>query len=131
MQYDEFVGKVQNKARLATSGEAVKAIRSTLEVLSQRLYGGAADNLAAQLPEEIGRYLADGKKNESFGLDEFFERVSKIESADLPVAVHHTRAVISVLKEAVSAGEFEKVRAQLPEEYDPLFDAGSEGEMTR
>jgi len=45
--------------------------------------------------------------------------------------VHHARAVISVLTEAVSNGEIDDLRSGLPEEYAPLFEAGSEGELTR
>jgi uncharacterized protein (DUF2267 family) len=37
--------------------------------------------------------------------------------------------VISVVTDAVSEGQIANVRQQLPEEYAPLFDAGSEGEM--
>jgi len=51
------------------------------------------------------------------------------EGVDLPDAVHQARAVISVLGEAVSPGEMADARAQLPDEYDPLFGLGSEGEM--
>ena len=57
MNYHDFMGHVQNRARLGTTGEAVHATRATLNVLSQRLYGDMSDNLAAQLPEEIGDYL--------------------------------------------------------------------------
>lgn len=66
---------------------------------------------------------------DSFNLEQFFQRVAERESADLPQAVHHARAVISVLQEAVTPGEVADVRAQLPDEYDPLFDAGSEGTL--
>ena len=34
----------------------------------------------------------------------------------------HSRAVVSVLQEAVSEGEMEDVRRQFPSEFDPLFD---------
>ena len=129
MKYDEFVGQVQHRARLGTSGEAVRATRATLEVLGQRLFGGEAEDLAAQLPEEIGFYLTNVDEDESFGLDEFFTRVGERAGVDLPDAVHHARVVISVLQDAVSQGEIEDVRSQLPPEYDPLFESGSEGEM--
>lgn len=56
-------------------------------------------------------------------------QVAAKEAADLPGAAHHARAVIAVLQEAVTTGEIEDVRAQLPESYMPLFEAGSEGEM--
>jgi uncharacterized protein (DUF2267 family) len=129
MQYDEFIGQVQHRARLAATDQAVRATRATLETLGERLFGGEADDLAAQLPEEIGIYLRQAQSNEKYSLDEFFKRVSEREGVELPDAVHHARAVISVLCEAVTPGELQDVRAQLPDEFDPLFEAGSEGNM--
>ena len=123
MKYNDFIGKVQNRARLGTSSKAIRATRATLEVLGQRLFGGEAKDLAAQLPEEIGIYLEQDVPSEAFGLDEFYERVSEKEGVDLPGAVYHAQSVISVVQEAVSQGEMDDVRAQLPDEYDPLFEA--------
>lgn len=135
MQYDQFVGQAQSRARLASNGQAVAAIRATLETLGERLAGGAADKLAAELPREIGEYLRHATPvdlyGDSFGLDEFFQRVSMREREDLPAATYHARAVIEVLQEAVTPGAIEKIRAQLPDEYAPLFEAGSVGEMER
>lgn len=127
MNYDEFVGHVQNRARVATSGDAVRATRATLETLSERLVGGEAKDLAAQLPQEIGVFLKAEEPGESFGLQEFYRRVSEKESVDLPDAVHHARSVFSVLREAVSSGELSDVRAQLPDQYAELFEAEVEG----
>lgn len=129
MQYHEFIGRVQNRARLGTTGEAVRATGATLEVLSQRLFEGQAGNLAAQLPEEVGRYLTETQDSETFGPEEFFKRVSQKENVDLPDAVHNARVVISVVQDAVTQGEIDKIQAQLPAEYNSLFESGSEGEM--
>jgi len=38
-----------------------------------------------------------------------------------PAAVQHARAVLSVLQEAVSPGEMQHVRAQLPDAWARLF----------
>jgi uncharacterized protein (DUF2267 family) len=131
MQYNEFVGQVQNQARLASQDEALKAIRATLSVLAQRLAGGEPHDLGASLPEEIGRFLqTESTQAERFDLDEFFRRVSEKEDVDLPDSVHHARVVMAVVQQAVPQGEIEDVRAQLPEEYNPLFDSGNTGEMT-
>lgn len=131
MNFDEFTGQVQQRARLASTGETMAAIRATLTTLSERLQGGATSNLAAELPTGIKEYLTDRPTAESFGLDEFFRRVSARENRDLPEAIHHARAVVSVLRDALSQGAIDNARAQLPDEYDPLFEAGSEGEMRR
>ncbi len=129
MKYDEFVGEVQNRARLPSRGDTVRAIQATLETLAERIAPGEADDLAAQLPPELGTFLRDVETTERFSVDDFFLRVAAKETADLPDAAHHARAVIAVLQEAVTTGEMEDVRAQLPDSYQPLFEAGSEGEM--
>lgn len=129
MRYDQIVGQVQNKARLASEGEAVRAIQATLETLGERLHGGEAHNLASQLPRELGQFLEEPAINESFDLDEFFRRVSLREGVDLPQSIYHARAVIEVLLAAVSPGTIDKVLDQLPEEYDRLFASGSSGKM--
>ncbi|MBE9169773.1 DUF2267 domain-containing protein [Pleurocapsales cyanobacterium LEGE 06147] len=131
MKHDEFIGQVQHRAGLASRGEAEVATRATLETLAERLAGNEPANAAAQLPKGIAGYLehAWSGMGEPFSLDEFFRRVSQREEVDLPDAVYHSRVVIEVLQEAISQGEIEDIRAQLPEEYLPLFEAGSEGKM--
>jgi uncharacterized protein (DUF2267 family) len=131
MKHDAFIGQVQYRARLSSRGAAERATRATLETLAERLAGGEAKDLAAQLPPEIAEHLRGewSAMGERFSLDEFFRRVSQREGADLPDAVFHARAVIEVLSEAVSRGEMDDVRAQLPAEFDRLFEAGSTGQM--
>lgn len=52
------------------------------------------------------------------------------EEADEPNAVYHARVVMEVLQNAITKGEIDDVRSQLPPEYAPLFEAGSQGEMS-
>ncbi len=54
MKHDEFIGQMQYRARLSSRGAAERATRATLETLAERLAGGEARDLAAQLPPEIG-----------------------------------------------------------------------------
>lgn len=125
MTFDEFLGHVQHRARLGSTGAAERATRATLETLAERLAGGEAANLAAQLPAGIANYLTHNRLAAQVAtrmtLDQFFARVAQREGADLPDAVFHARAVISVLQEAVTPGEMQDVRAQLPEAWDRLF----------
>lgn len=122
MQYDEFVGKVQNQARLPSTGDAVRAISATFQTLGTRLHGDEARNLAAQLPEGLGDYLEHDGDSEAFDLQEFYNRVQEKEGVDMPDAVHHARVVMQVVEEAVSRGEMSDMKAQLPPEYDDLFE---------
>lgn len=130
MQTHEFLGQVQNKARLATLGEAMRATRATLETLAERLGPDETRHLAAQLPHEIKLFLSDGglPAPERFSSDEFLLRVCAREGVDLPLSTHHARAVIDVLTKAVSPGEIRDVLDRLPDDYRRLF-SGSEGKM--
>ena len=128
MEYHEFLGEVQNRARLANLEEAVAATRSTLQSLAERLEDGEVDHLKAQLPREIAYYVDQIKTTERFGVQEFFERVSERENQGLLTAAHHARAVVDVLSDAVPQ-EMEDLRDGLPDEWQQLFEAGSEGEL--
>lgn len=136
MQHDEFIGEVQHRARLASRGEAERATRATLETLAERISDGAAANLAAQLPREIGEHLrrmvtVGAGTGQRFSVDDFFARVTDREGVDQPDAVHHARAVLEVVDEATTGGLTAKMREQFPAEFDRLFESGSEGRMRR
>lgn len=133
MKFEQFVGQVQNRAQLPNQGETMRAICATLETLGERLNKDEASHLAAQLPPGVGDYLRLAKNQKSYSLDEFFEQVAERQGAgvDLPDAVYHARVVFEVLQEAVTQGQLNNVRDQLPPEYNVLFEAGSEGAMSR
>ena len=131
MKYDEFIGQVRHRTRLGSHAEAEHATRATLETLAERLAGGEAQDLAAQLPPELARYLEqpDAGIGAKLTLDEFFALVSEREGVDLPVATFHARVVIGVLTEAVSMGEIQDVRVQLPAAFAQLFNVENEGDL--
>jgi uncharacterized protein (DUF2267 family) len=131
MKYDEFIGQVRHRAGLGSHAEAERATRATLETLAERLAGGEAHDLAAQLPPELARYLElpDAGIGAKLTLDEFFELVSEREGVDLSAAVFHARVVIGVLTEAVSIGEIQDVRVQLPAAFEQLFNVENEGDL--
>ena len=131
LRYDEFLGQVQHRAGLSSRAEAERATRATLETLAERLVGGEAHDLAAQLPRELAHalQLPDAGIGAKLTLDEFFELVSEREGVDLPDAALHARVVIGVLTEAVSQGEIQDVRVQLPAAFAQLFNVENEGDL--
>ncbi|MFW5894057.1 MAG: DUF2267 domain-containing protein [Verrucomicrobiota bacterium] len=124
MQFDEFMNRVIAEARLASTGEAVTATRATLETLGERLPDGAAENLAGQLPREVGLYLTRSPYENNFDLDAFYQRIKEKtgEGMGYPQAVYQAKSVMRVLGDAVGAGEIERVRRDLGANYDDLFE---------
>ena len=131
MRYDEFLGHVQHRAGLSSRAEAERATHATLETLAERLVGGEAHDLAAQLPPELARslQLPDAGIGAKLTLDEFFELVSEREGVDLKDSTFHARVVIGVLTEAVSLGEIKDVRVQLPAAFAQLFNVENQGDL--
>ncbi len=128
MKYADFVGNVQHRCRLGTQGDAVKAVRSTLETLGERMFSNEKEHLVSQLPEEIGYYLRQSEDSEKYDLNEFYDKVSQREGTDLPEAIHHARSVMSVVKDAVTPGQWRNLLYELPEEYAPLLESGANSE---
>lgn len=124
MDYHEFMGKVQHRAKFDSLDPAVRATRATLNTLAERMRGNEPKDLAAQLPREIAEYLntENAGEGERFDLDEFIRRVS-VREGDVPInqATHHAQVVMGTLTEAVSAGELTDVIQQLPSDYGILF----------
>jgi uncharacterized protein (DUF2267 family) len=81
MEYKEFITHVQSVAQSNSREEAERATRATLETLTERIPREETNEIAAELPQELGQYLQgrEGEPSESFNLQEFISRVSQRE----------------------------------------------------
>jgi uncharacterized protein (DUF2267 family) len=127
MQYDDFIGEVQQRAQLDSREAALSVTRATLTTLSERIEPGQAENLGAQLPEELGRFLETVDDVDRFEYETFVDRVTERENVgeyDPADAAFHAQVVVDVIDESVSGSVLEDVRTQLPtdEGYDDLFE---------
>lgn len=133
MHHDELIGQVQARAKLPSRGEAERAVRSTLETLGERLPEGLTDNLAAQLPQEIGEHLRRTEllgglgTGERFSRDEFVNRVAERSGAERPQAAYQARVIFEVMDEATTGGLMDRVRDALPDDVRELTVSGSSG----
>ena len=134
MKYEEFIEQVRRRAHLSSESEAKRAAQATLETLAAYISPKERHDAASQLPRVIKEYmqrpfLGPGKHSapgpeSNVSLDDFYQRVSILEEVPRETAAEHARAVMGVLREALSEGEFEDIRAQLPAElYNEFFAA--------
>lgn len=122
MEFVQFIEKVENRLQSPGPGETEQAVTATFETLGERISGGEASDIAAQLPEELkGPLRAASGEPESFGLERFFERVGEKTGVDKNKATDYASSVMAVLGQAITSGELRDVRSQLPQEFQPLL----------
>jgi uncharacterized protein (DUF2267 family) len=127
MQYQEFLQRVEEQIDATqpateTKSAAERAITATLQTLSERLTGGEAKDLAAQLPQELQAPLQrSAEPAEDLSLEEFYERVAEREGVDTETARNDAAAVMRVLGMALTPGQLDDVMAQLPAHFNVLF----------
>lgn len=122
MRADEFLARVRERGDFQNQDEAREITEAVLRVLSTRITGGEAEDLAAQLPEPLDRPLWEAPEGaEAYGVHEFLDRVAESTGARPRTAEWDASAVLSTVGEAVSGGEFNQLITQLPSGYAPLF----------
>ncbi|MDQ1624062.1 MAG: hypothetical protein QOH19_2480 [Actinomycetota bacterium] len=122
MDFEQFVNLVANRADVAGWDRAQALINGTLRTLAERISGGEARDLAAQLPEEFKPSLSDAQETaETFTVDEFVRRVAERAGAGDDTALKGARAVMATVRDAVTSGEWDDIIAQLPKHYSELI----------
>jgi uncharacterized protein (DUF2267 family) len=125
MKFDEFVTEVADRAGVSRD-EAESLVRATLRTLAERLSGGEAEDLRAQLPKQLQPELIPPQEEaQGVGVEEFARRVAERSGIDEADAGAGVVAVLSVIRDAVSPGEFDDVLSQLGRDFAELVDAAS------
>jgi uncharacterized protein (DUF2267 family) len=123
VQYEEFISKVAERAGLPRE-ETEKVVAAVFRTLGERLSGGEAEDLRAQLPKQLQAHLVSPEENaQGFGIEEFARRVAQRAGVAEADAGAGAIAVLKTLREAVSPGEFDEVLAQLGREFAALADS--------
>jgi uncharacterized protein (DUF2267 family) len=120
MRYDEFLKHLEQHAGMEDRTEAARTAAVVLQALSDRLAGGEADDLLAQLPAELKRQVTPVATSVPMDPDEFVERVAADLGLPEDAARERVRAVFATLREAVTPGEWDDVMSQLDRKYAEL-----------
>ncbi len=121
MQYEQFMATVCERSALERE-QADRAVAATLTALSRRLTPEEANDLAGQLPRELkSPFTGERAPAERFGADDFLLRVADAAELDDEEARRAVGAVLTTIRDTVSAELLDDVLAQLPREFEPLF----------
>jgi uncharacterized protein (DUF2267 family) len=120
MHYEDFIAHVAQYADLSEQ-EAATLTRATLATFAERITGGEAHGLAAQLPARIKPALISAHEHaEAFSVKEFVDRTAERAGTDPDVAEVAIRAVLGSLRDAVAPAEFDDAVSQLPAAFHRL-----------
>ncbi|OIB56329.1 DUF2267 domain-containing protein [Natrialba sp. SSL1] len=126
MQLDEFYGHVQERSHLDTRDRTETATAAVLDTLGETLTQGQAEDVARQLPPELGDRLADATHDGAgYDRDDFTNRVSERLQEDDPESddvARYIEAVTDAIAASLTMGERENLTAQLDAELQPLFE---------
>ncbi|WIB78999.1 DUF2267 domain-containing protein [Curtobacterium sp. MCPF17_002] len=123
MDTGQFVDLVAQRADITHVRTRARPITdATLRTLAERLSGGEAQAVAAELPDDLRTSLTETREEpESFAADEFVRRVAERADVDEPTAREGARAVFAVVHEAVPKGTWENLTTQLPNDHLTTF----------
>jgi uncharacterized protein (DUF2267 family) len=121
VKYDQMVKAVDERAGTGDRAEAERTLRVVVQALADRLLGGEADDLLAQLPEPLKSEIRITDEADPMNPQEFVERVARDLGLPEEEARDRVRAVFGTLHEAVTEGEWEEVVGQLDKRYAALI----------
>lgn len=130
MAYEQLIKEVQqdifrNHALEISREEAVRAIQAVVLTMAENLDTGEAKWFTGILPAEVSQPLRQVEPAESFTREGFFGAVAERTNVDTVQAAYYVRAVFGGLKQALSAEQMERIRNNLPEMFDPVFESFS------
>jgi uncharacterized protein (DUF2267 family) len=125
MPYETFIQEFRQRTGLTSNLESIDAARAVVETLGECLPGILAGEVESHLPCAL-RPRDDRKEwseGERLSVSEFLLRIARREGADESTAFCHTQAVLQMLGASLGLELTERVRAELPREFDEFWGA--------
>ncbi|MGV9289292.1 DUF2267 domain-containing protein [Streptomyces sp. NPDC003719] len=128
MRLDEFLTRVRDRGEYHGDEEAEQVTKAVLWVIASRVAPEEAAALAAHLPAPLDDALRLERGHpETFGREEFLNRVAQQTGARPRTAEWDAGAVLSTLVEAVPGDTADGLRKALPADCADLFGGPAAG----
>lgn len=113
MKYRELIKTVQLHSGFSDA-ESKDALDGTVAVLAVHLTEGQRWNFASQLPEELQDLALSVYATNENSHEDLFEQFMEVQELDEPHAKKQLLSAWEALKDTLSAGLIDHIRAQLP-----------------
>jgi uncharacterized protein (DUF2267 family) len=130
MQYEQLITQIQDETGLTSRDDADEALRATLEALGAGIPEELADEMAAQLPDEIARCmqppaLVAAGASSMMNRHEFVHRIAEACHLNDEQAAQIIPAVFAAIDRATGGMITTEVRDVLPAELRSLTGTGN------
>lgn len=113
MRYRQLIKRVQDYSGFSDS-ESKEALQLMVESLAVHLNEGERKDFASQLPMELQDLALSVYATEDNSQEDIVQQFMEIEEIDEGHAKKQIKAAWQALKDAISGGEIEHIKAQLP-----------------
>lgn len=113
MKYREMIKKVQLYSGFSDF-ESMEALDRTVEIIAAHLTEGGRKNFASQLPSELKTRALSVFVTKEIIKEDIFEQFARIQHIAADRAKKQLLSSWRALKDAVSIGEIQHIKAQLP-----------------
>lgn len=120
MGYREMVKKVQSYSGFSDS-ESENALRMFIRTLSKRLTSDEREDLASQLPAELQDDALQTEEVDKMQMEDMMHEMAESMEVDESRAKKHIMAAWQTLKDAISPGEIQNIRAQMPQSMTAML----------
>lgn len=120
MKYRELMKRVQHLSGFSDK-ESKEALNATVEVIAVRLTDDERKDFASQLPTELQDIALTVRATEDNTKQDIVEQIVKTQSVTKARAKKQLLSAWTAIKEAISPGEIDDIRAQLPKRTASLL----------
>jgi uncharacterized protein (DUF2267 family) len=121
MDYQTFIDRLEDRADLWSRDKAEKLAKTTVEVLGETLSTPERTWMMNHLPAPLGDALTRTWGDQTFDLDEFYDRISHREGLVDDFAAQQSRVVCRVLAEQLDDDVLDYLLDHLPAPFPALF----------
>jgi uncharacterized protein (DUF2267 family) len=114
MGYREMVKTVQRYSGFSDH-ESESALHTFLRVLSRRLTSDEREDLASQLPAELQDDALQTEETDKMQMEDLMQEMADELEVDESRAKKQIMAAWNTLKDAVTPGEIQHIRSQMPQ----------------
>lgn len=113
MKYREMVKQMQLNSGFSDK-ESESALQTFIRLLSERLEDGERQDFASQLPIELEHIAASPVQTLKMDKDDFLTEIAMEQDVDESHAKKQMMAAWNTLKDALTKGQIDHVKTQLP-----------------